>query len=223
MLKVCCQFLEAEDVERVVKCLSKLCRTTCIPVMVPRFRFRGEMLVSVKEDVLPHIKTLSCYDFLWMDEYMALLIGLRHLKIRDNNISTPDFKDWKIPDQITHLTLEGKFDQPIVANVLPPSLHTLVFGPYFNQPIVPGVLPAGLHTLEFGIYFRQKFAPGSLPSNLHTLTLGDLYNQELSLGDNVLPPSLTRLDRPYSYDDLLRIYYSGGVHHMSTYKKRKHP
>ena len=228
LLKLCCQFLVARDFEIVVKCISKLCRKACIPVMVPRVRFIGDRIMWEKEDVRPHIKTVSCIDFTWMNDVdMQLLIGLRHLQIKDRFISTPYFEDWKIPDQITHLTLMDYFNQPIVAGVLPTGLHTLVFGPCFNQPIVPGVLPPRLHTLKMGQSFDQHFAPGSLPPKLHTLILGECYNQQI--GDNVLPPSLKRLSLPTSanttiteemmeMDDLLSFTYSRKMN-----KKRNHP
>ena len=60
----------------------------------------------------------------------------------------------------------------------------------FNQEIKENVLPKSLHTLIFGFYFNQKIKDNVLPNNLHTFTLGYEFNHQIK--ENVLPCSIKK-------------------------------
>ena len=85
----------------------------------------------------------------------------------------------------------SKFNQEIKENVLPVSLHTLIFGHTFNQEIKENVLPVSLHMLTFGWNFDQEIKENVLPISLHTLGFGFNFNQEIK--ENVLPKSIKNI------------------------------
>jgi hypothetical protein len=90
------------------------------------------------------------------------------------------------------------FNQEIKENVLPGSLHTLIFGEIFNQEIKENVLPYNLHTLTFGTAFNQEIKENVLPDSLHTLNFGRDFNQKIK--ENVLPNSLHTITFGYNFN-----------------------
>jgi hypothetical protein len=189
----------------LVYSLSSICRRACIPVMVPRIKFKGESIEYNDAFIQQYITRVVCHELDWM-RLMPRLIRLRHLVIRYKKYITPLIQDWHLPDQITHLVLTHHFNQSLVAGVLPPNLHSLVLGPEFNQPIVANVLPTELHTLVLGQSFNQPIAAGVLPTKLRILVFGNGFHQPID--QNVLPRSLQQLTLSYRYnhpftDDML--------------------
>ena len=132
----------------------------------------------------------------WTPRELVALDPDRRQHVRMVDVYTP--KDWDLLRQktfhlpnLTQLTFEGLFDQPLSPGVLPTSLTHLDFGYYFNQPLSPGVLPTSLTQLTFGSNFNQPLTAGVLPTSLTQLTFGSSFNQPLQVG--VLSTSLTHL------------------------------
>ncbi len=97
----------------------------------------------------------------------------------------------QIPQNVTHLTFEDDFNQPLVSGVIPNSVTHLTFGWSFNQPLTQGVtcvIPNSVTHLTFGENFNQ---PLVVPNSVTHLTFGRSFNQPLSTG--AIPNSVTHL------------------------------
>ena len=68
------------------------------------------------------------------------------------------------PPNLTQLSFDPDFNQPLATGVLPASLPHLSFPlrALFNQPLVEGVLFESLTHLTFGIDFNQPLVTGAL-------------------------------------------------------------
>jgi len=106
-----------------------------------------------------------------------------------------------IPPSVTKITFGFYFDKPLSAGVLPPSLTQIAFGFYFNQPLSAGVFPQSVGVITFGCYFDQLLSVGVLPPNLTQVTFGYAFNQPLSAG--MLPASLTHITFGSSFNQPL--------------------
>lgn len=98
-----------------------------------------------------------------------------------------------LPSSLTHLKFGDRFNQPVDNLRLPSSLTHLTFGcrcAEFNQPVDNLRLPPSLLHLEFGYNFNQPIDKLILPESLIRLTFGAYFNQCL---DNVKFPSSLRL------------------------------
>ena len=84
--------------------------------------------------------------------------------------------------QITHLTFESSFNEPIPSGIIPISVTHLTFGFFFNQPLIMGVIPASVIYLTFGWDFNQPLTIGVIPVSVTHLTFGDCFNQPLTIG-----------------------------------------
>eukprot|EP01133_Synstelium_polycarpum_P011201 gene11201-13060_t len=120
--------------------------------------------------------------------------SITRLTIYGNHV----FKDKPLPSSITRLLIQS-FEQ-VPCGIASSNITHLTFDSVFNQPLLPGSLPSGLLTLEFGMSlpwrfkhegkeigtkefrfssFNQQILPGVLPATLTTLILGSSYNQPL--------------------------------------------
>ncbi|EFA78974.1 hypothetical protein PPL_08442 [Heterostelium album PN500] len=125
-----------------------------------------------------------------------------------------------LPVNLTSISFDHRFEEPLLAGYLPPNLKKLKFewNPNFNQPIKAGVFPNTLEKLVFGESFNQRLEPNVLPSSLTYLELGYDYSQTLQVGslppnlrvliiygnskissDGVLPQSLSTLESPLTW------------------------
>jgi hypothetical protein len=123
----------------------------------------------------------------------------------------------QLPSTLTHLHLE-RYNQPLPAGVLPPSLQQLDMGRDFNHPLPPGCIPSSVTHLKLSNSFNQPLQPGSipegvvqlvwngfgqtlmpglLPSSLRTLRFNKVYEREL--GPGCFPPHLEALALPVRY------------------------
>jgi len=96
-----------------------------------------------------------------------------------------------IPESVTHLTFEYKFDQSI-ENSIPESVTHLIFGGAFNHPI-KCCIPKSVIYLEFGSFFNQSI-DNSIPASVTHLRFGFLFNQPL----NDIPSTIEEI---VIYDD----------------------
>lgn len=82
------------------------------------------------------------------------------------------------------------FDQPLVADSLPPGLVRLHLNSHYQGIIAPGALPDSLRVLELGWRWPGPLLPGVLPPNLRRLVLHAGFWEEGPLQPGVLPSSL---------------------------------
>ena len=120
---------------------------------------------------------------------------------------------YKIPDNVYHLMIGGKFNkcigkdifylkitwlyfwgdfnQQIAVNSIPTSVKNLVFRDKFNQTIIPGSLPDKLESLQFCGDFDKEFDSGTLPENLLELIFRSNYSCKFIPGS--LPDSIEKI------------------------------
>lgn len=101
-------------------------------------------------------------------------------------------------NNLTHLTFDEHFDQPITENTLPPMLKHVTFGGWFDRPLKKGVLPPNITYLTFGTCYDQPLEGGMLPNSLTHLTIKGIFNQPLMR--DTLPVNLTHLTILGNYD-----------------------
>ncbi|EFA79307.1 hypothetical protein PPL_07725 [Heterostelium album PN500] len=105
----------------------------------------------------------------------------------------------KLPDNLTCISFDIHFNEPLTAGFLPASLKILKLGPSFNQVFGIGQLPNTLEELELNYRYNQPIQPGALPPSLKILKLNHLFKHELEVGS--LPPKLEVLH--YSGHDIV--------------------
>jgi hypothetical protein len=123
------------------------------------------------------------------DSLLTLTFGIhRYTGIVDYSLVPGD-----LPPNLTTLKFSPTFDQPILHDVLPRTLQTLVFGIAFNHRLEM-LLPPSLTELEFGAAFNQPLT-GSLPPHLKKLKLGERFDQSIHEGD--LPDGLEHFEMAF--------------------------
>jgi hypothetical protein len=201
------QYLNVQDVKNL-SLVSQQMLYNMRHVMFMRFRF-------VVDD-LDTFRTIYFFPFI-QNICLQNLKDVKKLQRSDKfmDIIFPHFFNSGImniqwPERLTHLTFEGKFNQPV--DKLPGSLTHLSFGYKFNQPV--DRLPNSLTHLTFEGHFNQpvdrlpgflthlKFAwdfdqsVDRLPNSLTHLTFRGKFNQPV----DKLPGSVTHLTFGYYFN-----------------------
>jgi len=79
---------------------------------------------------------------------------------------------------VTHLTLAGYFNQPIL-NIIPLTVTHLTFGFHFNQQIEEDSIPSSVQYLEFGYWFNQSL--DKIPESVKEIKICDeQYNKPIN-------------------------------------------
>jgi hypothetical protein len=97
-------------------------------------------------------------------------------------------KPGDIPNTVTHLIFDNKFNQRLQEGIIPNSVTHLIFGEQFNQGLHPGDIPSSVIHLEFGYQFNQGLIPGDIPHGVISLFFGHNFYQEIKEG--VIPDSV---------------------------------
>jgi len=107
-----------------------------------------------------------------------------------------------LPASLRTLHLLNSPDLSLKANTLPPRLTSLSLSAVRNTPLPAGVLPESLTSLQllYGFDTRWTIGKNVLPSNLQRL---ELHEWTLPLSNIVLPASLTELDIRWLSNHLL--------------------
>lgn len=125
-----------------------------------------------------------------------------------------------LPDTLTHLVFNGDFNQPLVPGLLPEKLTHLTLGGHFDHPVMPGIFENLTH-LSFGPNFNQPLSPGLFPDGLMHLSFGLSFNQPLV----PFPISLTHLSFGYLFNQpLLPGIFNDNLTHLElSYDPQEDP
>jgi hypothetical protein len=132
------------------------------------------------------------YYFMNKNEFTCADDTVTHLTSNFTNIN-------KIPNSITHLTLDGYFNQDI-KGCIPNSVIHLDLGCSFNQNI-KDCIPNSVTHLTMSQYF-DKYEEGCIPNSVTHLTLGKYYNMKIK---SCIPKSVTHLNIGWNYEHLIEL------------------
>ncbi len=118
-------------------------------------------------DIPNNIKYLEFYN-----EYMQIL------------------KKGDIPNSVTHLLLDGYYNQEL-KDIIPNSVTHLEFGYYFDQSLNEGDIPNSVTHLTFGYHFSKSLKEYIIPNSVTHIRFNGFIKQ--SLYENIIPQNVTHI------------------------------